>query len=112
MQTVTVFIQHGHVTFLDNPLTAGFNLGPAVTRRASHVEPDGLALRGAFHTLRWLFGEKGRVSEWTRGWRCLWRANMAPSGGPVLPGRWRDRKQAIAAEVEHFNIFGIQKENQ
>jgi hypothetical protein len=72
-------------------------------RRASHVEPDSLVLRVLFHGLRRLAGEQGAVAAFTRGWPVLWRADMGPSGGPVLPGRWRDRREAIAAEIEWLN---------
>ena len=109
---VSVFIGKGHVTFLDCPATTGFNLGRARRGRYSAVEPDCYVLRIAFRVLRALFGDIGRVSDWTRSWPCLWMADIRKSGGPVLPGRWRDRQQAIAAEIEHFNKFGIQKENQ
>jgi hypothetical protein len=110
MQTVSVFIAHGRGTFLDCPATAGLKLGPATTQRYSAVEPSAPGLRLAFRLLRALFGDTGRVPNWTRNWPCLWLADIRKSGGPVLPGRWRDRKQAIAAEIEHFNKFGIQKE--
>ena len=109
---VSVFIHRGTVKFLECSATSGLKLGPATTRRYSAVEPDCYVLRIAFRVLRALFGDIGRVSDWTRSWPCLWMADIRKSGGPVLQGRWRDRQQAIAAEIEHFNKFGIQTENQ
>jgi len=107
---ITVFIEKdASVTFLDTPLTRGFNLGPSVTRRASHVEPDNVALRVLFHMLRSLFNEKSIAAEFTRRWPCLWRANMALSGGPILPGRWYDRQEAINAEIAYFNTYGVNR---
>jgi hypothetical protein len=106
MQTLTVFIEDdASVTFLKSPLAAGFNLGPSVTRRYSSVEPDAAILRLVFHTLRLLFGETGAVSDFTRGWTCLWRARI--HGGPTLTGRWYNRQDAINAEIAYFNIHGV-----
>ena len=96
-------------------------LGETVTKRASHVEPGPKYERWLFHTLRFLFGDKGRVSDWTRTWQTLWRVNTAPVGGPILtwkhvrpiaegvPGLrdrtyyWSDRQAAIDAEIKFLN---------
>lgn len=75
----------------------------AVVRRASHVEPVNRLLRLAFYGLRNLFGEKGWMAAFTRLWPCLWCVDLAPAGGPILPGRWRSRKEAIEAEVVWLN---------
>lgn len=108
MQTVEITItEEGAIRFLVNETTAPLVSADAVTRRASHVEPDGYIARAVFHSLRRLFGEKGAVSEFTRRWPVLWRVNLAPIGGPVMPGRWRDRSAAIAFEIEHLNAHFI-----
>jgi hypothetical protein len=73
--------------------------GPVVLRRASHVEPAAAPLRWLFHLLRGACGEAGAVAAFTRAWPCRWRVNLGPSGGPVLPARYRDRELAIDAEV-------------
>jgi hypothetical protein len=107
---ITVFIENdGNVSFLYSPLTAGFNLGPSVTRRASEIEPDCATLRLFFHVLRAVFGECGVVAEWTRHWPCLWRANLSLIGGPILAQRWYNRYEAIAAEILWFNDNGVQR---
>lgn len=99
MVTVTVR-EDGSLVFLDTQEAQCFKaLGSVTTRRASHVEPDSWLLRLAFHALRQVYGDKGRMSEFTRGWPCLWRVNTIPTGGPILPGRWRSRQEAIDAEV-------------
>ena len=106
MQIVTVFIEaDASVTFLKSPLTAGFNLGPAVVRRYSSVEPDCWYLRLVFHVVRWLVNDASALAEWTRHWPCLWRAHI--KGGPVLPIRSRVRQQVIDAEIAYFNIHGV-----
>jgi len=109
MTTFSVFIEDdASVTFLQSPLTACFDLGPSVVRRASHVEPACLGLRLAFRLLRRAFGDTGRVAEATRGWKCLWRADMRPSGGPILPERYTVRQDAIHAEIAYFDEHGVQ----
>jgi hypothetical protein len=70
--------------------------GQAETRRASWVVPVNVFLRAAFHACRW-FGDDTALAGWTRRWRCLWKVQIID--GPVLPGAWRDRSEAIAAEV-------------
>jgi len=105
----TVFIEYdGSLTFLDCPDTKWIALGPSTTRRASHVEPVNAALRVVFHVLRGLFGDKSSVAGFTRGWKVLWRANMEPTGGPILPGRYDVRQDAIDAEINYFNQNGVQ----
>ena len=68
------------------------------TVRASNIEPCNWALRAAFHAVRAAVGDKGTLAAWTRSWACLWRVRVV--GGPVLPGCYRDRGEAIAAEVK------------
>lgn len=104
MQPIIIKLdEDGAMRFLVNEDTAGFVTTDSQVRRASHVEPDSLILRGVFHTLRFMFGEKGRMAQFTRIWPCIWRTNLAPSGGPILPDRWRDRNQAIEAEIAYLN---------
>lgn len=108
MQIVTVFIEaDASVTFLKSPLTAGFNLGPAVTRRYSSVEPDNAVLRLVFIIVRRLFADTSAVAEWTRHWPCLWCAHI--KNGPVLPIRSTIRQHVIDAEIAYFNTHGVQQ---
>ena len=71
---------------------AGLAQGLATKRRASHVEPAAFWLRLGFHLARW-----AGLTAWTRRWGCGWRVRVV--GGPVLPGVWDDREEAIRAEV-------------
>jgi hypothetical protein len=108
MQLATFIIdEKGGLTFLVNDAAAGFVTEDAVVRRASHVEPDALAFRILFHMLRFVFGDKGRMSELTRHWPCLWRVNTKPVGGPVLSSRWYDRQAAIDAEIVFLNRWFV-----
>jgi hypothetical protein len=98
-------------------------MGEVVTRRASHVEPETLWLRVAFRFLR-MFGDKTRVAEWTRGWKCVWIVDTRPVGGPVLKWKhtsnwratvwpekqagWRNRQDAIDAEIAFLNSWFLE----
>ena len=78
-------------------------LGQPSKQRLSHIEPTNAVKRWAFHRLRRLFGDEGRVSDWTRRWRCQWRVNFAPTNGDIYDrddqGRpFLDRSSAVAFE--------------
>ena len=75
--------------------------------RASHVIPRNFALRGLFFLLRYWLGDKGRMSDFTRSWKCAWIVDTRPVGGPILPMIYYDRKQAINAEVAYLNQLFI-----
>ena len=79
------------------------SFGPTTVRRASHIEPTSAVLRWAFHALRYVFGESGVVSDWTRVWSVEWRVNMGPSGGPTF-GAFRKRDEALACERQWLEI--------
>jgi hypothetical protein len=102
---VTFIIADGRMTYL---LTkAAPRLEGAVVRRASHVEPDNACLRLLFHGVRSLVSDGSRIAAWSRTWPCMWRVNMAPVGGGILPIRYGYRLAAIDAEVEALNKFFI-----
>ena len=105
MKVITCFIDDTGVTFLMDENVKMFE-GEGEVRRASHVEPDSLVFRIAFHALRRVFGDKGRMSNFTRSWPCLWRIDTSPVGGPVLEQRYRNRQAAIDAEIAFFNGAG------
>lgn len=67
-------------------------------RRGGHVYPLWPDRRMAFRFLRWLFGSKGRVADWTRTWRCLWVVRLADTG-QMLPGLHCSHTAAVEAEV-------------
>lgn len=70
-------------------------------RRVSYIEPCSWPLRKAFHMLRRLCGDGGRVADWTRRWGCLWRVNFGPVRGPIQ-GPFSKREEAL--EWEHGNV--------
>lgn len=71
--------------------------GAETVRRASHVLPFDPVKMTAFWLLRKTFGDKGRVSDWTRRWKGMHIVLIV--GGPIL-GPFRSRKVALEAEVE------------
>jgi hypothetical protein len=89
---------NGTMQFVARDELAGLlSEGKATKTRASQVQPSSLLLRAAFRAIRWATGETGRLSDWTRNWRCVWQAKIV--GGPYL-GEFIDRADAIAAEIE------------
>lgn len=112
--TTATIDENGDVIWLASTENDIFlELGNVIEKRASHVEPAGFLLRVVFHFLR-LFGDKNRIAEWTRHWSCEWRVNTKPVDGPILMGHdyagswvktWRNRQEAIEAEVAFLNEF-------
>ena len=49
-------------------------------RRASTIEPANELKWVAFKLVRFVFGEEGKVAEWTRGWRGQWKCTLTDSG--------------------------------
>ena len=98
---VTFIISEGRMTYL---LTeAAPRLEGAVVRRASHVEPVNAYLRLVFRAIRKLVSDDSRIAAWTRLWPCLWRVDIIPVGGGILPVHYSNRLAAIDAEVEALN---------
>jgi hypothetical protein len=101
---VTIDEASAEVRFLISSETLCFTSADMRVKRASHVEPARLPLRVVFHGLRVLFGESGRMAEFTRHWGCTWRVNLEPVNGPILPDTFTDRAEAIASEVSWLEI--------
>jgi len=98
----------GDAVYLVTEAAATLDLG-AQPKRASHVIPRNFALRGLFFLLRYWLGDKGRMSDFTRSWKCAWIVDTRPVGGPILPTIYYDRKQAINAEVVFLNLWFIER---
>ena len=92
----------GDYKFLLSDETCTFLDPSSNVRRASHVEPVNLILRIMFYAIR-LFGEDGRMGNWTRGWSCRWRVNLSPIGGIVIPVDFASRNSAISFEIDYLN---------
>ncbi len=120
--TVTID-ENGDMIYLKTPLSdVLLELGTVVTKRASHVEPATFWLRQWFHIVRACVRDNSRVAQWTRGWKCLWRINTKPVGGPILThghvtgfqckewvwdiiALYPNRQDAIDAEIIFLNKF-------
>lgn len=76
-------------------------LGPHTKHRASHVEPVNRIKRAAFHGLRRLFGEDGRVGNWTRHWLGPWQVRFP--GDKAASFTHGLRGFCIAWEIETIN---------
>jgi hypothetical protein len=118
--TVTIDEQGDQVFLATDSADCFLECGEVITRRASHVEPASRYERWAFNLLRTLFSDTSAVAAWTRTWKCLWRVNTSPVGGPILtvndvlgydyaaleyPMLWLNRQDAIDAEVKFLNKF-------
>ncbi len=91
----------GTLEFLGFPPPALKLPAPAHRRRFSEITPVHPVLYAAFRMLRWMFGERGSVSEWTRNWKCMWECEVliGPAKGTML--KHRDRSWLIQVE-EHI----------
>lgn len=104
IEIVITINEDGSVGFISNDNTKDFaQLGKATTKRASHVEPNNRYIRLVFHFLRKIFGDKGWMAKFTRIWPCLWRINLSPIHGPILEHKYKNRQQAIHAEIQWIN---------
>jgi hypothetical protein len=91
---------NGDSTFLVTPETVCFISSESTVRRASHIIPANLPLRVLFTLLRAIFGDQGRVSDFTRTWSCRWIVDLQPVAGPLVPVTWSNRQSAIDFEVD------------
>ena len=71
--------------------------GAETVKRASNVLPFGITKQIVFKALRRVFGDKGRVSDWTRRWRGPHVVDVID--GPLL-GPFGSREEALRCEVE------------
>lgn len=126
-KVLTATFVNGEVIFLASPEHDIFlELGEVVTKRASHVEPADFLTRVWFHIVRHFVTDKSRIAAWTRTWKCLWRVNTKPVGGPILRVKhvypkytgvegqediavWRNRQAAIDAEVAFLDKWFLER---
>lgn len=83
-----------------NELTGSLATIAPLPRRVSSIEPVNPFLRLLFHGLRRIGGDGGRIAAFTRSWGVLWRVRI--HGGVILPETFRDREEAITAELRHL----------
>lgn len=56
------------------------NLGSLSKERVSHILPVNKYKKFAFKTLRYVFGETGKISNYTRSWKGPWEVTIIHSG--------------------------------
>lgn len=80
MKSILTFDIEGNCMALKSEIVPLETLGSTeAVQRVSHIIPAAGAKRVAFLILRWLFGDRGRVSEWTRQWNGPWEVRWAQS---------------------------------
>lgn len=91
-------LKDGRMSWLNPPPFAV----PAVTKRKrySEITPTNPFLFVAFRALRLVFGERGRVAQWTRSWRCEWRMVVLSTGVTSV-----STDRAMLIELEHELFF-------
>lgn len=105
MKPITVTIAtDGTIRFLVTPDTVCLMTSESTVYRASHVEPVNRALRCLFYLIRSHVADTSLLATFTRLWPCLWRVNLSPVNGPILPDTYRNRKHAIASEVQWLTV--------
>lgn len=77
-------------------------LGFVKRSRASHVWPCHPLKRAIFRILRFIFGERGRIAEWCRGWHGPWEVRFTDRPRVVV-FKHPSRRVCIAWEVERLN---------
>lgn len=82
-----------------NPPPFAVPVTKQTTQRYSEIIPLDPLPRLLFRLLRFLFGEQGKVSDWTRSWRVIWLCK-------IKLGRWRGSEfispfRAACVEFEH-----------
>lgn len=68
-----IVIKNSVITgFADEVSFEGHDVENIQKQRVSHIIPKPILKSIIFKIMRSIFPEKGRVSEWTRGWSCKW----------------------------------------
>lgn len=88
--------QNGMLEFLSPP---PFKVDVKKQQRYSEIVPTNLFLFILFRLCRFLFGEYGRVGNWTRRWQIEWRMHVISTGYTETS---RDRAYLIDKEHELF----------
>jgi hypothetical protein len=98
-----IAIKDGVVTgFADEVSFEGLEVELSTKTRVSHILPKSLGARLFFMVLRVLFGETGRVAQWTREWGCDWLVFI----DGCRFGPYSDRQAAIDFEKQEIYRLG------
>ena len=67
-------------------------------KRVSHILPANKLKRMIFKTLRRIFGEEGKVADWTRKWKGEWIVVIDNE----VKGKFKNRQEAIEFEKKYL----------
>jgi hypothetical protein len=107
---VKIIINNGKIEifedeFKNSPLKSILENSNVIERkRISYIYPQNLILRVIFKTLRKLFGDNGKIADWTRNWECKWQIEILDenkSEKKIFKG-FKDRKIAIDFEKNYI----------
>lgn len=87
----------GTMITLGNPLKLK---GTITSQRWSTIKPVSPLPRLLFNTVRYWFGDKGRMAAFTRRWPCTWHLTILHNGWTA---RCDDR--AVLVDIEHEKYF-------
>lgn len=73
--------------------------GRVKRERFSHIRPCNPVLLAAFLLLRWAFGEKGKVYDFTKRWPCRWKMTVIETR---FTAESDNREELITLEREKF----------
>lgn len=76
--------------------------GDVKRERASNILPVNRVKRASFMLLRAVFGERGRVAEWTRQWVGPWTAHVFATGETYTA---QSRRVVLQWEHERLEEF-------
>lgn len=95
-----VIDEQGVIRCLHNPAVPMHELGVVTRTRISHIVPLWFPKRAVFRLLRIMFGERGRVADWTRSWRGPWHASIVATGAWSV---FEKRADCVAWEIQQIN---------
>lgn len=95
-----VIDENGMLSCLHNDAVPMHELGTVTTTRLSHIVPLFLPKRAVFRLLRLMFGERGRVADWTRSWRGPWHVSILATGAWSV---FEKRADCVAWEIQQIN---------
>ncbi len=101
-----IFKPDGSIRHLACPQVDFSELGTVKIRRASHIWPANPFVRLAFRAIRFVFGDRGRLAEWSRHWRCCWTVRLSEDPGRVVFSS-QSRRACLAWERAYFESVMI-----
>jgi hypothetical protein len=75
MKHTIILTKTGRIQWLSPP-PFPLKIEKRTRQRFSEIVPANQLKRVAFRLLRRVFGEEGRVADWTRSWLCRWHAEI------------------------------------